>query len=633
MVDQSEQRRLAAILAADIVGYSRLMEADERGSVARLKVLRSRTIDPTVGTHHGRIVKTTGDGMLVAFASAVDAVECAVSLQTQLETAEAKVFADRRIQYRIGINVGDVLDEDGDLLGSGVNVAARLEGLAEPGGICISRTVRDQVLDVLDIALDDLGDIKVKNIERPVHVFRILRSGAKVTTGPRPNAKKNPAAIAAVFLVIAVAGAGIWWWRPWVGSSDPATEQTVARKLPDRPSIAVMPFQSMSGKSEQSYFAEGMTEDIITDLSKLSSIFVISRNSSFQFKGKPTDAKTVGLTLGVRFVLEGSVRRSEGKVRINAQLIDAQSGGHVWAERFDRDYANVFALQDEVVGKIVEALAVQLTPEDEKRLSDKGTQDLDAYDAFVRARQVLRERTPSANRHARELFAQAVERDPNFSGAYAGLALTYWYDFYDVLGGAFTVQDQERAVRYAKKSQAIEDNPLAHCVLAAISLYFERDHETALQEARKAAALAPQDVFVLSFLSEVLLYAGKAEEALVVARKMMRLDPAPHPIFMPIYGKAYFGNGKYKEAVQQFAQVNRLKPKWDIRGRNSVWLISSLANAGRRDEAGTVLSKLVEGAAQLRHFNLTSVKVSQPFFRSEDSAALLDGLSSAGLSD
>ena len=383
------ERRLAAIFAADVAGYSRLIGADEEGTLERLMAHRRELIDPKIAEHQGRIVKTTGDGVLVEFASPVKAVRCAIEVQHGMVDRNADVPQEQRIEFRIGINLGDVIVEDGDIYGDGVNVAARLEGIAEPGAVYISRAVRDFVNDQTEMALEDLGEKPLKNIAKPVRVFRIAAPDRAVAA---PAAAGSPA-------------------------------------LPHKPSIAVLPFANMSGDAEQEYFSDGMTEDLITDLSKISGLFVIARNSSFAYKGQSVKVQEIGRDLGVRFVLEGSIRKAGNRVRITAQLIDAGSGGHLWAERFDRDLTDIFATQDEVVEKIVGALAVTLTQGEEQRLRRRGTANVEAYEFWLRARELLSRSTREAVAQARAMHRRAIELDPHFAAPHAGLALAAISDY------------------------------------------------------------------------------------------------------------------------------------------------------------------------------------------------------------
>ena len=390
MVEQRVQRRLAAILAVDVVGYSRLMGDDEAGTLAALKAHRREFITPKTAEHGGRIVKLMGDGALVEFASVVDAVECAVALQHGLSERNADTPEDRRIVFRIGVNLGDVIIDGDDIYGDGVNVAARLEGLAQPGTICISRTVFDHVKGKVELGFEDLGEHRVKNITDPVHAYRVLTgpddAGKLIGRAkPKPPPWKRPAIATGFAILVAIAGMGIW-----LRASSPAIEQAsvaeMAFPLPDKPSIAVLPFANMSDDPDQEYFAQGITDDLITDLSNVSGLFVISRNSTFGYKDKAVKIRQVAEELGVRYVLEGSVRRVGDEVRINAQLIDALTGGHVWADRYDRNLEDIFAIQDEVVDEVVSALSVELESGEQNRLNRTYALSPESYDLFLRAR-------------------------------------------------------------------------------------------------------------------------------------------------------------------------------------------------------------------------------------------------------
>ena len=386
-------RRLAAILSADVVGFSRLMGTDESDTLAQLKGHRGELIDPEIATHRGRIVNTAGDSVLAEFASVVDAVQCAVSIQRAIQDRNQGIAEDRRLTLRIGISLGDVIADGDDIFGDGVNVAARLQALAEPGTVCISRSTRDQIRDKLTFTLEDLGEHSVKNIARPVRAFRVALDDAEPTVGDAKSKVEKPLS------------------------------------LPDEPSIAVLPFDNMSGDPEQEYFSDGLAEDVITDLSKISALFVIARNSAFKFKGEAVDVAQVSRELGVRYVLEGSVRKAGQRVRINAQLIDGSTGGHLWAERYDGDAEDVFGIQDEVTGKIVDALKLKLTPDEKERLDRRGTDNVEAHDCCSRGRELARRFKRESNVEARAKFEQALALDPMFVAAYAGLAGTHALDF------------------------------------------------------------------------------------------------------------------------------------------------------------------------------------------------------------
>ena len=390
MAEARAERRLAAVLAADVAGYSRLMGQDEEGTLAALKTIRTSIVDPQIAEHRGRIVKTTGDGALVEFASAVDAVRCALEIQRTMSERNANIPEDRRIEFRIGINLGDIVIEEGDIFGDGVNIAARLESIAEPGSVCVSEDIYRQVRGKLDAAFDDRGEQQLKNIVQPVRAYRM-----------RPVS--TPA-----------------------GTSSSAPSSSLP--LPDKPSIAVLAFQNMSGDAEQEYFAEGIAEDIITALSKSRWLFVIARNSSFTYKGRSVDIKQIGRELGVRYILEGSVRKSSNRTRITAQLIEATTGAHMWAERYDRDLADIFAVQDEITGSVVNAIEPAMAQAEQQRVSRKLPDSLDAWEAYHRGLWHFLKQEPDENDQARPFFQRAIDLDRGFAPGYYGLAMTHIWD-------------------------------------------------------------------------------------------------------------------------------------------------------------------------------------------------------------
>jgi adenylate cyclase len=405
------ERRLSAILAADVVGYSRLMGTNEVGTLTSLKNHRAELIDPTIAEHQGRIVKLTGDGMLVEFPSVVSAVECAADIQREMRDRNADIPEDRRIEFRVGINLGDVIVDDDDIFGDGVNVASRIESVAKPGGVAVSSTVRDNIGNKLDLVFEDMGDQDLKNIEFPVRVYNVVLGDSVA----RPK------------------GA--------------AAEVSDA----DKPSIAVLPFNNMSGDPEQEYFSDGITEDIITDLSKISALFVVGRNTSFTYKGKSVQLQQVAAELGVKFLLEGSVRKAGQRVRVTGQLIDGQTGGHLWADRFDRDLTDIFAIQDEITQTIVDQLKIRLLPKEKKAIAQAPTVNVEAYTYYLKGRQFLHNLTKSFLVLARQMFAKAVEIDPMYARAYAGIAncdsrLVGWYNAPIPPSGILAITDKALAI-------------------------------------------------------------------------------------------------------------------------------------------------------------------------------------------
>jgi adenylate cyclase len=544
----SENRKLAAILAADVVGYSRLASADEDRTLARLRALRSDLIDPTVAVHNGRVIKRTGDGALVEFRSVVDAVRCAIEVQNGMVERNAGVPQDRRIEFRIGIHLGDVVEEsDGDLMGDGVNIASRLEGVAAPGAICLSEDAYRQVKARLDLSVNDLGSTQLKNIAEPIRVYS-LQVG---TAGAKAAATSESSA------------------------SQPATA------APPKLSIAVLPFANMSGDPEQDYFADGISEDIITALSKLSQLFVIARNSSFTFKGKNVHVQEVGAKLGVRHVLEGSVRKSGNRVRITAQLIDASSGGHLWAERFDRDLTDIFAVQDDVTQHIVGALALNLTEGDRQRVAPEHTRNAEAYECFLRGRELWHRLTKETNVAARDLLLRAVELDSDFASAHAFLALTHGLDYVNGWSASPSVSI-EQAEEVATRAVALDDSdPWAHWVLSIVNLHLRR-HDLATREAERTIALAPNLAEGHETLGNVLLYSGRPEEALACFGRAMALNPYYPDRFLHFQAQALFHLGRYEEAVASLKRRLVRNPGTDV---SRVLLAASHGHLGRFDEA------------------------------------------------
>ncbi|MDM9622964.1 guanylyl cyclase [Rhizobium sp. AC44/96] len=526
----SENRKLAAILAADVVGYSRLAGADEELTLARLRTLRSDLIDPTIAVHNGRVVKRTGDGALVEFRSVVDAVRCAIEVQNAMVERNQGVAQDRRIEFRIGIHLGDVVEEsDGDLMGDGVNIASRLEGVAAAGAICLSEDAYRQVKARLDLSVSDLGSKQLKNIAEPIRVYSLQVGSA----GTKSAAASE------------------------ITTGQPATP--ASPKL----SIAVLPFANMSGDAEQEYFADGISEDIITALSKLSQLFVIARNSSFTFKGKNVQVQEVATKLGVRHVLEGSVRKSGNKVRITAQLIDAITGGHLWAERFDRDLTDIFAVQDDVTQQIVGALAVNLTEGDRQKLTPGQTRHPEAYDCFLRGRELWHRLTKQTNSDARDLLQRAVELEPNFASAHAFLALTHGLDYLN-RWSALPQRSMEQAEEAATLAVARDDNdPVAHWSLSVVNLYL-RHHDGAISEAERAIVLNPNFAEGQVSLGEALIYSGRAEEALAYFDRARVLNPYFPDVVLHFQAWALFQLARYEEAVELLLQRVSRNPVTDV---------------------------------------------------------------------
>ncbi|HXV81281.1 MAG TPA: adenylate/guanylate cyclase domain-containing protein [Candidatus Binatia bacterium] len=552
------RRKLTTILAADVAGYSRLMGEDEEATLSTLKAYRE-IIDELIARHEGRIFSTAGDSVLADFGSAVEAVRAAIAIQEELKVRNLELAEGRQMKFRIGINVGDVMVEGDDLFGDGVNVAARLEGLAEPGGICISGTAFNQVKNKLSIGFEDIGPQAVKNIAEPVPAFRIVAGPISVRgTMVKPAARTRwrlPALAAAVVVLVALAG-GIVWWQPWAPRVEPGPAARGAHPLPDKPSIAVLPFANISGDKEQEYFSDGITNDIITELSKFSNLFVIASNSVFTYKGKPVKVDEVGRDLGVRYVLEGSVQKAADRVRINAQLVDAATSRHLWADRYDRDLQDVFAVQDEITKSIVTALEVVLTADEQRRTARRYTDVIEAYDLFLRGRNYLlagRETgsfmrgTRQAHLKARTLFEEAIRLDPKFAAAYAEKSITYFFNFImplsrdpELLGPAWEA---------AQRSVALDDSlALAHARLSWVYLA-RRDQDKAIAEGKQAIALDPNDAENYAQLGNVLNWAGEPEEAIPLIEKAMRLNPLYPFNYLFYLGQAHYLLGQNEEAI------------------------------------------------------------------------------------
>jgi TolB-like protein/class 3 adenylate cyclase len=522
METSSVQRKLAAILSADVQGYSRLMGADEEGTLYALTACRA-VIDPLIHQSRGRIVGTAGDSVLAEFASVVDAVRCAVEIQQQLRAKNAALPDVQRMEFRIGINLGDVMVEGEQIYGDGVNIAARLESLAEAGGICLSGTVYDQVETKLALNYEYLGEQKVKNIARPVRVYRVRLEGP---SPPVEQASSLPAARMAALL----------------------EGQGSVLPLPDKPSIAVLPFANMSSDPEQEYFSDGITEDLITDLSRLSGLFVIARNSTFTYKGKAVKVEEVGRELGVQYVLEGSVRKAGSRVRITAQLVDALTSHHLWAERYDREMTDIFALQDEIRRKIVAHLAVRLTVEEQESLGSRYATTPEAYDYFLRGWRYWLHGTKETNVQARQMFEKALKLDPSYAEAYAGLGHTYhwaWWTQWDP-----DPRNLEQAFVMAQKARTLdESSAIAHLLLVSLYLLKGR-HEQALAEARQIIALVPNWAIGYEALGRTLNFVGQPEEALTWVEQAMRLDPRSfRPQYLWTLGQTYRLMERYEEAI------------------------------------------------------------------------------------
>ena len=593
------ERKLTAILSADVQGYSRLMGEDEVATIRTLTAYRE-VMATLIRQHRGRVVDAPGDNLLAEFASVVDAVQGAVEIQQELKTRNADLPPSRKMEFRIGINLGDVIIEGDRIYGDGVNIAARLESRADPGGLCISGTVHEHVKNKLMLRYEDLGEQAVKNIAEPVRVYRVVIAipsplvgegqGERVSReaespkSPVPNPKlrrmgiahRNWAVATVIGLVLVTATVvAVRYLSPPTPSTQLITPSTqpplrtqdsalrtdaapAALPLPDKPSLIVLPFVNMSKDPEQEYFSDGLTETLTGDLSKISSLFVIARNSAFTYKGKAVKVQDVGREMGVRYVLEGSVLKAGDQVRITAQLIDASSGYHLWTQRYDRPLKDILRLHDEIVQKIVTTLKLQLTLQEQGYIVRKHTDNLEAYDTFLQGIEFHNRFTKEGNIRARQMFEKAVALDPQYAEAYAWLGWTYLLEW--INSWSVDPQTLERALALAQQALTLDDSlPVAHSRLGMVYAQ-QKQYEQALAEGERAIALDPNNADSYAFQGEVLRFAGRPEDALRMLAQAMRLNPRSPPLYLFFLGLAYNRTGRYTEAVATLKEVISRSP-------------------------------------------------------------------------
>jgi adenylate cyclase len=578
-------RRLAAILAADVVGYSRLIGADEGGTLQALKAIRAELFDPTIAAHNGRLVKTTGDGLLVEFQSVVGALRCATEVQAGMAERNSTVPNDRRVQFRIGINVGDVVVEDGDIFGDGVNVAARLEALAEPGGICVSARVQEDAAGKLDLSFEDLGEQALKNIARPVRVFRVTGKGV----------------------------------------SQASSQQPYALPLPDKPSVAVLPFTNMSADPEQEFFADGIAEDVITALSRYPSLFVIARNSCFTYKGRAVDVKQVGRELGVRYVLEGSLRKPGNRIRVTAQLVEAETGNHVWAERYDRDVADIFAVQDEITQAVTIAIAPAIADAEQQRAMRKPPDSLDAWADYQRGLWHMSRASAEDNALAEKFFQRAIDLDPNFAGGYKGLALAV-NNSASVYGTRSPHEGFTSAEALARRAVACDPADAEACSRLGMTLWMRADYEGALADVDRALALSPNLAYAHGIRGSTLVFSGQPEAGIAALEIAIRLDPRDPNQAARVNHMAcgLYLCRRYEAAIDVAKRGIRAYPRHPMCYR---WLAAALGQVGRLDEASEVLKQAI-AIAPVAFEMFVCNRVS--WMRPEVHAHILEGLGKAG---
>jgi adenylate cyclase len=582
MNTQDFKRKLTAVFSADVAGYTRLMGEDEGATVKTLEGYKQAMFS-LIKRYRGRIIDSPGDNVLAEFSSVVDAVECAVQIQKKLKSRNDTLPENRRMKFRIGINLGDVIEQGERIYGDGVNIAARIEGLAEGGGICISGSTYEQVENKLPLNYEDMGNHKVKNVVRPIHVYKVLED----LTSNAHNLNVEP-------------------------------ESTVM------PSIAVMPFVNLSGDAEQEYFSNGITEEIITSLSKTPKMIVIDPRSSFVYKGKTADLSQIGRELGVQYLLTGSVRKAGDRVRVNAQLIHASGGEHLWAERYDRELKDIFALQDEITLSITKALQIKLTEGEQARIFGKGTQNLDAYLKWLQGMDLLIRGHKEDNALARRMFEEAIRSDPDWAQPYFLLGWTYLMESLSGSSSSFESSFEE-AINLGRKSLTMDGSlPGPHGLMSQIYLY-KRRHDQAIAEAQKAVALAPSLAFAYEWLGSALMFAGRSHEAVRFLEKAIRLNPFPPAYWIRNLGEAHRMTKQYKEAITEFKKAIQTNPRY-LECHVSMACTYSLM--GRKDDAEAAASEVLEIAPE---FSVQEYAKSLPYKERDDLNCVVEALRNAGL--
>jgi len=611
-------RKLTAILSADVQGYSRLMGDDEAATVETITAYR-KVFSKNVKEHHGRVVNAPGDSILAEFASVVDAVNSAVEIQRELAERNAELPDDRRMDFRIGVNRGDVIVKDGVIYGDGVNIAARVESLAEGGGICISGSAYAQVRNKLKLEYEFLGKKEVKNIEEPVPVYRVLSvpgaAAHRVVKAKQALLYKWRRASLAAAAVVLLAGGGLLAWTIYQQSASQAAlaafEKEAAFPLPDKPSIAVLAFENLSNDPEQEYFSDGIAESIITRLARLTDIFVIARNSSFIYKGKPVDIRRVGREQGVRYVLEGSVQKAGEKVRITAQLVDAATGKHLWADRYDREFKDVLAIQDEITRKVVRELQVKLTAGETASYWHATTQNPEAYELYLLGRKIYFRYTKEANSRARGLWLEAIQLDPMFATVIGSLAWTHMNDA-RFRWSSDTARSFDLAESTARRALRIGEVPVAHRLLSRLYTY-QRRYDEAIAEAERALELEPSNGLSMQSLGVTLMHAGRAEDAVAMMRKALRHMPYPLEILLHSAGIAFYLTARHDAAIVQFSKHLERQPHGPLPRLSRQFLIASYMEVGQEAKARAEVTELRENQPDVSIASLTKHIKSFPF--------------------
>ena len=626
MTPQGFKRKLTAILSADVKGYSRLMGEDDEATVRTITTYR-KVITKVVQKYRGRVVDSPGDNILAEFSSVIDAVSGAVEIQEELRVRNSELPEERKMEFRIGVNLGDVIHEEDRIYGDGVNVAARVEGLADPGGICVSGTVFDQIESKLPLGYEFLGEQSVKNISKPVRIYKALMDPdavGKVIGDLRAKPRREQKIALVVLTVLLLIVGGLLIWRTAFPPVQVASVEKMAFPLPDRPSIAVLPFDNLSKDPEQDYFSDGLTEEIITGLSNVPRLFVISRNSTFTYKGKPVKVQQVAEDLGVRYVLEGSVRKTGNKVRITAQLIDALQGYHLWAERYDRDLKDIFAVQDEITKKIITAMQVELAEGEQARGYARSTENLEAYLKFLQGRQYFQKGNKENNLLAQQMAKKAITLDPEYSAAYYLLAFTHYREL--LLGSTKTPKRTLiQSIKMAQKAISLNDSLVdAHAFLGWLYTV-RRQHEKGIAEAERASALSANSADAYHFLGGTLNYAGRHEEAIQMFKKAIRFSPIPRTYTLYSLCIACRDSGRYEKGISAAKKALDQDP-------DSIFAHTCLASCyallGRDDEAQA------EAAEVLRidpKFSLIYLEKRMPYKDPAHTQLVIGSLRKAGL--
>jgi adenylate cyclase len=627
MAEKDFKRKLTAILSADVEGYSRLMGEDEDATIRTLTTYRE-LMSTLIQKHRGRVVDSPGDNLLAEFGSVVDGVRCAVEIQEELRVRNAELPENRRMQFRIGINLGDVVEEEERIYGDGINIAARVEGLAEGGGICISGTVYDSIKNKLSLRYESLGEHTVKNIMEPVRVYR-MRVGPEAVSPTGKEEKAGPkrwrwAALAAIVALILVVGAvAIWNFYLRRPSVEPASEERMAFPLPEKPSIAVLPFVNMSGDPNQDYISDRITEQIITYLSMSPGMFVIARNSVFTYKGKPAKIQQVAEELGVKYVLEGSVQTEENRLRLTVQLIDALTGRHLWADSYDRDIKDIFALQDEITAKVLKELHVKLVFGEAWR-KIAVPENLDFWKMMSKGAYYFYQFTPESNEQARQLWEEAIKLEPEAADAYLSLGYTYLFRMFFGVSKA-PGKDFERAFELAQKTIELTDDSIGgpHSLLGLL-YSINRQYDKAVEEVEKGVALSPNDAMACRQMAAIYNYVGRTEEAITAAKQAIRLNPCPQTNMLQVLGEALLMAGQYEEAIEAFKKGLHVDPKHN---RSMLGLAIAYSLSGREKEAKAIVE---EFRMTYPRFSVKIWEMRSPYKNQADTALLVDAMRKAG---